>query len=81
MLVLKRLRSTPMFQNGYRQDLESTDRLVDVNNKKNLVIIKKTSKMYIFDVIYKLCVILKTETDDNNYIHNTKLSRIILKER
>jgi site-specific recombinase XerC len=31
------------------------DRLVDVNNKKNLVIIKKTSKMYIYLMLYTSC--------------------------
>jgi hypothetical protein len=43
------------------------DRFVDENNKKNLKISRKHSKMYIFDVIYKLSVILpKSEKNSKN---------------
>jgi hypothetical protein len=51
MPVLKPLRFTPMFQNGYDKISSPLDRLVDENNKKNLKISRKHSKrdVYIFD--------------------------------
>jgi hypothetical protein len=55
------------------------DRLVDENNKKNLKISRKHSKMYIFDVIYKLAVIYTVSVKKMS--KHMKLSGLIKKHR